>query len=531
MNNGADSLPNSKEELKNLVVKLQEELALQQAKLIHQSEYINQLIEAIQLAKHQHFGVRSEKFNVDQLSLLFNEAESLVDHESNTKDGSSNNDDPSSTNVSGHKRRKGGRRKLPDHYPRIEVIHTLDENDCQCDHCQSPLNEMGEKVSEQIDIVPMSIRVIRHIRKTYHCPRCKQGIKSAKLPPQPIPGSMASAGTIAHLAVNKYVNGMPLYRQEQEFKRLDIPLTRSTLAFWMIKAGCLIQPLINLIRDNLLSHDIIQMDETRCQVLKEPGKTPQSQSFMWVQRGGPPDKRIILFDYDSSRSQQVPIELLGDYSGYLQTDGYEGYNKVCAQNGIIQLGCWAHVRRKFDQAIKSQGKIKTKKDSLARQGLQRIQLLYVIEKKAKELSNEQRYALRKSRSMPILKDLRKWLDQHLLVVVKQSALGKAMFYMDKQWPKLIVYTQDGRLRMDNNLVENAIRPFVIGRKNHLFSDTVSGAKASANLYSLIETAKANGLEPYSYLKHIFTELPKATCVEEIEALLPFRPAADLEQAA
>jgi len=222
---------------------------------------------------------------------------------------------------------------------------------------------------------------------------------------------------------------------------------------------------------------------------------------------------------------------LGEYAGYLQIDGYEGYNKVCAQNDITPLACMAHVRRKFDQAIQVQGTLKNRKVSLAQQALQRIQLLYRIEKQAKGMSDAQRRELRQSRAVPVLDGLRDWLDQHLPVVVKQSALGKAMHYRDKQWPRLTVYTEDGRLKIDNNLCENAIRPFVIGRKNSLFSDTVSSAKASANLYSLIETAKANGLEPYAYLKQVFTELPKATCVEDIEALLPFKPQSELDQAA
>lgn len=522
MKSAAKSLPDNVKDLIQLVLQ-------QQAKLDHQSDYIHQLIEAIRLAKHQHFGTRSEKFNSEQLSLLFNEAEALADHEGDEQEDDNNEEE--NTTVGPYKRRKGGRKKLPDHYPRIDVVHVLEESDCHCDHCQGELAEMGEKVSEQIDLVPLTVRVIRHIRKTYHCPNCESGIKTAPLPQQAIPGSIASPGTLAHVAVNKHINGMPLYRQEAEFKRLDIPLTRSTLATWMVKAGVLVQPLINLLRETMLDYDVLQVDETRCQVLKEPGKTPQSLSYMWVQRGGPPGSLIILFDYAPTRSQEVPVELLGDYAGYLQIDGYEGYNKICAQNEIVPLGCMAHVRRKFDQALKAQGKHKHRKGSLAQQALQRIQLLYRIEKQAKGMSDEQRTELRQSRAVPVLDGLRKWLDQYLPVVVKQSALGKAMHYMDKQWPRLTVHTEDGRLNIDNNLCENAIRPFVIGRKNHLFSDTVSGAKASANLYSLIETAKANGIEPYAYLKQVFTELPKATTVEEIEALLPIRPVIDLEQVA
>ena len=515
------ALPNDAESLAEIILLQREALVEKDTKIDQQSDYIKQLLEAIQLARHQHFGTRSEKFNIDQLSLLFNEAEVILDHE----DDQQANEDASeaeTTTVGSYQRKKGGRRKLPDHYPRVEVIHTLEGDDCQCEHCEGELAVIGEKTSEQIDLLPMTVQVIRHIRKTYHCPNCKRGIQSAKLPAQAIPGSIASAGTLAHVAVNKYINGMPLYRQEKEFERLAIPLTRSSLAFWMIKVGLLIQSLINLLRESMLVYDSLQMDETRCQVLKEPGKTPQSQSYMWVQRGGPPDQPIILFDYAPTRSQDVPVELLGDYAGYLQVDGYEGYNKVIANNGITPLGCMAHVRRKFDEALKAQGKSKNRKGSLAQQAMLRIRLLYKIEKETKDLNDEQRRALRQSKAVPVLDGLREWLDQHLPVVVKQSALGKAMYYMDKQWPRLTVYAQDGRLKIDNNLCENAIRPFVIGRKNSLFSDTVSGAKASANLYSLIETAKANGLEPYAYLKKVFTELPKATCVEDIEALLPFK---------
>lgn len=530
MNTTSNSLPNDLNSLKELVIRQREELAIKDAKLNHQSDYINQLIEAITLAKHQHFGSRSEKFKAesDQLSLLFNEAEVFADKASSTDDDDNAN---CKTKVKPHERRKSGRKPIPDHLPRVDVIHTLDESECQCDHCHSPLLVIGEKASEQLDIVPATVRVIRNVRKTYGCSHCKQTIKSAKLPSQPVPGSIATPGTLSHIVVGKYVDGLPLYRQEQGIKRLGVELPRSTLANWMIKAGVFVQPLINLLRESMLDYDIIAMDETRCQVLKEPGKTPQSQSFMWIQRGGPPDQPIVLFDYDPSRSQQVPVRLLQDYRGYLQTDGYEGYNKVCSQNGIVQLGCWAHARRKFDEALKSQGKLKVKKVSLAATGLKRIQCLYAVERQAKELTPVQRYELRQSRSIPVLKDLRKWLDQHLPIVVKQSALGKAMHYLDKQWDKLIVYTQDGRLRMDNNLVENSIRPFVIGRKNHLFSDTVSGAKASANLYSLVETAKANGLEPHQYLKTVFAKLPAATTIEDIEALLPVKTETELDEAA
>ena len=512
MHGEPETLPQNTEELAALVRELQSTVE-------QQSLFINQLLEQIRLARHQHFGSRSERFSVQQMSLAFNEAEAVTaesDSEVAAADG-----DTDTVVVAEHRSKKGGRRRLPKNLPRVEVVYTLDESDCHCDKCQAALSAVSEKVSEQLDIVPAQVQVIRHIKKTYACEACDGSLKTAAMPVQPIPKSLASPGTLAHIAVAKYVDGLPLYRQEKKLKRIGVELPRSTLASWMVKAGELVQPLINLLRDRVLSYDIISMDETRLQVLKEAGKSAQSQSYLWVQRGGPPGHPILLYDYDPSRSQQVPVRLLQGFSGYLQTDGYEGYAKVCAENDLIALGCWAHVRRKFDEARKAQPAMNSKKQkkSLAAAALKRIQVLYRIERDIKTLPPEERLRIRTLRSKPLLDEMRLWLDKHLPIVPPTSALGKAMNYTHKQWPKLIVYTEDGRLRIDNNLVENAIRPFVIGRKNFLFCDSVAGAHASANLYSLVETAKANGIEPYAYLKTVFTELPKATTVEEIEALL------------
>lgn len=491
----------------------------QQQKLEQQSLFIDQLLEQIRLARHQHFGTRSERFSLEQMSLAFNEAETAMSYDEEVAAGDDQGD---TVVVPAHRRKKGGRKRLPKTFPRIEVVHELEDSECHCGQCASRLSPVSEKVSEQLDIRPATVRVIRHVRKTYACEACDGEIRTAPMPNQPIPKGLASPGTLAHVAVNKYVDGLPLYRQEKKLKRIGVELPRSTLASWMVKAGDLVQPLINLLRDRLLAYDIVAMDETRLQVLKEPGKKAQSQSYLWVQRGGPPHHPILLYDYDPSRSQRVPMRLLEGFSGYLQTDGYEAYNRVCAEQGLTSVGCWAHARRKFDEAIKAQQLLSSekRKKSLAGIALKKIQALYRIERDIKAMAPEERHRIRDLRSKPLLEELRNWLDQHIPIVPPRSALGKAMNYADKQWPKLIVYLEDGRLRMDNNLVENAIRPFVIGRKNFLFCDTVNGANASANLYSLIETAKANGIEPYAYLRTVFTELPNATSVEEIEALLP-----------
>ena len=227
---------------------------------------------------------------------------------------------------------------------------------------------------------------------------------------------------------------------------------------------------------------------------------------------------MVRFHYDPGRGAGVAKHLLQGFKGYLQTDAYDGYNAVVAANDLVHVGCWARARRRFSDAVKAQGK--SKRRGKAHRGLSLIQKLYRVESQAKKLAPETRYEQRQRRAKPVLEELRTWLDQSLPQVPPTSATGKALHYLHKQWPKLVRYLDDGRLEIDNNLAENAIRPFVLGRKNWLFSDSVKGVKASANLYSLIETAKANGLEPYAYLRYVFTALPKADTVNAIEALLP-----------
>jgi hypothetical protein len=245
---------------------------------------------------------------------------------------------------------------------------------------------------------------------------------------------------------------------------------------------------------------------------------------MWVQSGGPPDKAVTLFDYRSSRAGQVPVQLLQDYRGYLMTDGYEGYNALVLQDGIEHLCCWAHVRRKFIEAQRAQPKSKSPKSPAigkADMALNYIGKLYGIEQRSRDGDAATRYQARQQESVPLLQQLRLWLDKTLSTVLPSGKLGEALQYLHKYWPKLIRYTEGGDLPIDNNRAENAIRPFVVGRKNWLFSDTPQGAHASAIIYSVIETAKANDLEPYAYLRRVFSVLPAATSVADIEALLPW----------
>jgi transposase len=515
-------MPTLSTSLSDDVEALREIVVQQQAQLERNAEQISILEEYIRLLKHQRFGASSERTPIDQLG-LFNEAEAAVDTEDDTAVG-----DAAETPVAAHTRKKRGRKPLPEVLPRVEIIHDLAEDEKVCAEDGHVLQEIGREVSEQLEIIPATIHVLRHIRPKYACPKCKTGVKIAPVPPQPIPKSLASPGLLAHVAVSKYVDALPLYRQETMLSRLGIDLPRATLANWMVKAGQLVVPLVNLIRDQLLAGDYLQCDETRFQVLKEAGKRAQSQSYLWAQRGGTEAHPLLLYDYDPSRSGEVPKRLLEGFEGYLQTDGYEGYTAIGSQGGVVHVGCWAHVRRKFDEALQAQGKNRKKgakrspKQSKAEQGLRLIGKLYRIERETAAFTAEERHRIRHERARPVVDQMRTWLDASVGSVPPKSLTGKALGYLDKQWPKLIRYLEDGRLRIDNNLVENAIRPFVVGRKNWLFADTVRGAEASANLYSVIETAKANGIEPYAYLRLVFAELPKATTLEDVESLLPDR---------
>jgi transposase len=502
-----DTLPDDINALKALLTEQQATIRKYHYENTYLREQLNTLI-----AKR--FGPSSEKHVPDQLG-LFNEVEHSAEDE-----GDEDVSDES-LSVPAHNRKKPGRKPLPDYIERVEVLHDLPEEEKLCPHDGTALQRIGEEISEQLDVIPAKVQVLRHIRPKYSCPCCREGIKTALMPPQPIPRSIASPGLLAYVATAKYVDALPLYRQEDILKRAGIELPRATLALWMMKLGELVLPLINLLRDSVLEHGIVQMDETTVQVLKKGNKAACSKSYMWVQRGGPPDKPVVLFDYDASRGGGVPLRLLEGYRGYLQCDGYEGYGAIGKREGITLVGCWAHARRKFDEAIKAQGKKGKAKAGRATKGLSFIQKLYRIEKVASELTPDERYALRQEQAVPLLNEIREWLDKSLPEVPPQSAVGKALSYLHGQWPKLAGYVEDGRLSIDNNAAERAIRPFVIGRNNWLFSDTVRGAEASARLYSLIATAKANSHEPYRYLCHVFKELPGVTSVQDVEALLPF----------
>ncbi|MDR5876298.1 IS66 family transposase [Vreelandella gomseomensis] len=477
------------------------------------------LYEQFRLALERQFGPSTEKYQVDQKDLLINEAEVAVDEEDGGTDTADNDAVDEAEPAAPPKRRKrGGRVALPPELPRVEVVHDLPEEARHCRDDGTALTVIGEEVSEELHVVPARVEVIRHVRHKYACRTCEEGVKVAAAPAKLLPKSNASATLLAYVATAKYQDALPLYRQSQLFARHGAEIPRNTLARWMVQAGERITPLIDTLRQHLLNAPLIHMDETTLQVNQEADRHASATSYMWVQRGGPPGQQVVLFDYDASRAGRVPVRLLGDYAGRLVTDGYEGYAEVVRRNGITQAGCWAHARRKFVEAQKVQPKGKTGKADWA---LNQIRKLYGVEKQAKALEPDARHALRDQKSRPLIDQLRTWLDKSLAQVLPKSALGKALHYLDNQWPRLTRFLDDGLIPLDNNPAENAIRPFVVGRKNWLFSHTPSGAHASAAIYSLIETAKANGLSPYDYLQYVFATLP-ALDDNELLTLLPWQ---------
>lgn len=482
-------------------------------------DYVIRMLEQAVLARQRMFGASSEQLSAQ--SRLFDEAETLAHSSTEAQDMA-----PIPAEVLAPspelgkppvKPARGKRAPLPAQLERVDVVHDVAESARTC-ACGTPMVEIGQDISEQLDIVPMQVRVLRHIRKRYGCPTSAHAPITAPLPPQPLPKSNASADFLAMLLAVKFVDGLPLARFEHVLDRHGVPVPRHTLARWVIGCAGVLQPLHNLMRDILLDGALIYMDETVVQVLKEKDRSPTSNSYMWVQTGGPPDKSVVLYDYDPSRSAKVPVRLLEGFRGYLMTDGYDGYNALERTEGVERLACWAHVRRRFVEATRVQPKGKRGK---ADEAVALIGKLYGIEREHKESSVEVRYLARQKYTVPVLAELHAWLQKAQPLVTPKSALGTALAYMDNLWSRLNVYTQRGDLPIDNNRCENAIRPFVIGRKAWLFSDTPAGAHASAVIYSLVQTAKANGLEPYAWLRRVMRDLPAAKTVEAVEALLPW----------
>ncbi len=461
-----------------------QEIDLLHQKLQVKDQRIEQLENLLKQARQQHFGTSSEKLSPDQIA-LFNEAESDINE--------GEIEETASVTVPSHTRSKRKKRaSIPEGIPREDIIYDLSDEDKICPHDGATLKEIGEEVHEQLEIIPAQIKALRHIRKKYACPCCKQHLRTASKPKQPIEKSIAGPGLLAHIAVQKYCDGSPLFRQIEIFKRIGIELDRSSLANWMIRCGELIQSLINLIHESLLEQRVLHMDETPVQVLDEPGKKAQSKSYMWVMASGQGSTvPAVLFYYSPSRSGSIPKQQLESFSGALMVDGYEGYQAVCTEQNLTRLGCWAHARRKFMDAKREQVKGKTGK---ADQALSFIQKLYNIERASKDKNVDERLDIRQTQSKDTIDQLKKWLDKSQANTPPKSTLGKALTYLNNQWPRLTNYIADGEYPIDNNRAENSIRPFVIGRKNWLFSQSQKGATV---IPPFLTSVKSRGVANYS----------------------------------
>ncbi|MAZ39873.1 MAG: transposase [Legionellales bacterium] len=472
---------------------------------------VNTLQHQLKQAVQSRYGKKSEKLSQDHpQQLLFDEAQApeaikVVEKENEE------------ITIATYTRKKTGRKPLPKELPRKQVIHDLPEAEKICE-CGCTLTHIADDKSEQLEIIPAQVYVIENIKKKYACKACELTIKTAKQTAQIIPKSIATASLLAHVAVAKIDDHLPLYRQEEIFKRSGIDIPRASLSLWMIRIGEAIQPLINLMQDNINDYDIVYADETPVQVLNEKNRKATQKSYMWLFIGGSPEKRSYYYHYAQTRASGVPYQILDDFKGYLHCDGYSGYLSLFTTKPIKGVGCMAHARRKFVEITKV-----VKEKGLAHEAINIIAKLYAIEKQIKEnqYSSNEIKAYRAEHAQPILDEFKQWLLTHKTKVPPSFPIGKAIAYTLKQWPYLINYIEDGRLEIDNNLSERGIKPFVIGRKNWMFMGNEHGARATTNLFSLIETAKAHQLNPFAYLRYVFEKLPLANTLEDYERLMPY----------
>jgi transposase len=418
------------------------------------------------------------------------------------------------------KQKKKKRPFIPEHLPREDVRHELPVDQRKCHVDGHPLHEAGQEVREELEFVPAKLRVRRHILVKYACRHCQEMMITASTPKRMIAGSQAGSGLIAHVAISKYMDHIPLHRQESQFHRLGVNLSRTTMANWMIKVGELLLPIRNLILDRIIEGQVVQCDETPLRVIKIDGEVVDKKSYMWCMARWGPGPKYVLYEFDRTRSSAVPKRLFSEYKGYLQVDGYSGYDGLCANNeGIKRVGCMAHVRRKFVETLDAIAKSEQPRHPAANV-IRLLAELYKIEDSVRQSAPEIRKATRSQNSKAIFEQLKQYVESEHSRNAPSSLYGKALSYASKELPLIERYLEDGQIELDNNLIENAIRPFALGKKNWLFSETEIGAEASAVIYTVLRTAFANGLNPLQYLTETFERLPYCATVEDYEALLP-----------
>jgi len=490
-----------------IIEKLEIKCALQEQQIAELTVKLNWFEEQFRLGQQRRFG-RSSEVTAEQIQ-LFNEAEA---------EARPSLPEPTIEEITYKRRKAQGKREeqLKD-LPVETIEYRLPPAEQVCS-CGEELHEMSTEVRQEIKTIPAQQILVKHVRYVYACRRCEREeintpVITAPMPNPVLPGSLASPSAVAHIMSQKYVEAMPLYRQEQALARQGVELSRQTLANWMIQgAERWLSPLYERMHKHLLKQDILHADETDLQVLHEPERSATSKSYLWLYRTGRAGPAIVLYDYRITRAHKHARQFLSGFKGYLHVDGYAGYNGL---PNITLVGCWAHARRGFDKALKALPAESKKAEVAAKEGLAYCNRLFALEREMHELSPEERYATRLTRSRQLVDDFHAWLLYQRPRVLPKSAFGQAIAYCLNQWEKLTAFLKDGRLELDNNRAERSIKPFVIGRKNWLFSNTPRGAKASATIYSIVETAKENGLNPFAYLKYLFEQLPNVDIQDEV----------------
>lgn len=515
----------SVDEIKKLPKEAREHIATLGKQLCQRDHEIEDLQEQLKLAIFRKFGRKTESTVELLQNLLFEEPEQ------ESPDTENNPVEAEEEKIESNNKKKRGRKPLSKDLPRVDVVHDISDEEKQC-ACGHELSKIDEEVSEKLKIIPEQVFVERHIRPKYSCRHCegsgdeeKSVFRITPVEASMIPKSIVTPELLAFIIVNKFADHLPYYRQEKRFERIGARISRQDMSNWQNKAYNVLSPLKDLLKSHLLSGEVINMDETPVQVMGEEGKANTSKSYMWLARGGPPDKPVIHYEYHRNRGSDYIKDFLTSFSGFLQTDGYVGYEAALKErNDVVQIGCMAHVRRKFFEAAKG-----SKKAGAAQVAVSKIQKFYHIEKdlRSKKLESNEFLEKRKALIEPIAEDFKSWLDKKVLTHRPSSNFGKAVHYALSQWDKVMNYLDHSELTPDNNAAERAIRPFVLGRKNWLFSGSPEGAKSSCFMFSLIETAKQNGLNPYGYLNYIFSQAPMVRDNNTWENLLPWNIKADM----
>ena len=472
--------------------------------------------EQFRLSQQQKFGASREHTPEEQLS-FFDEAEKEADPSTEASEGE---EVPRR-----RKKRTGHRKEMLEDLPVERVEYTLE--DTTCPQCEGTLHTMSQEVRKELKVIPAQVKVVEHIRHVYACRHCEQNelntpVVTASMPASVLPGSFVSPSLMAYIMSRKYSEALPLYRQEQQLLHFGLEISRQTMANWMLRgANDWLVYVYQRLKQEALTKEVLHADETELQVLKEEGRTAANKSYMWLYATGQTDVPIYLYEYQTTRASKHPKAFLEGFEGFLHTDGYPGYNQIPK---VTVVGCWAHARRKFTDALKGLKKEEEPTShTMSSEGLAFCNQLFQLEREWKNLSPEERYTLRLEHSKPVLDAFLTWLKQNKKTALPKSPLGKAITYCLNQWPYLERILLDGRLEISNNRAERGIKPFCVGRKNWMFSNTPKGATASAMIFSIVETAKANGLSPFHYLTYLLEQLPNMDLADPstMDALLPW----------